>query len=326
MDRSLQSYSKVISELDSNHESYLAVLLQDVPDNIRTECLGQRSNKFRLEHQEFVAKSVSGYLAMMTALNENMAFVVESHRIGNEKAAGTVLEIRTRQAPPQGTIFLVNIYIKPTASYAEATMLLSQIVTKCRGRMSKVIIAGDVNASSPLWDPNHDKIEESARISQGYYQTKLQRGSTIAEFIRRHQLKAIQQATKQPKPTFKNGRNDKGSHIDVVIAGNKTERLWTEVWVIESLGKPRWPKTQRDLAKRSNEHTLSEGELAPRHKYILLNHKAPTNTRHNKPTLRQFVKPELIEADDFLAIRYRVKNLRKNWMRTADQGELIGKL
>jgi len=225
VDRSMQAYSEIISGLDNNHENYLAVLLQDAPENIRTEYLSQRSEKFHLEHQEFAAREGPGYLVMMTAVNETMACLLQSHRIGNEKAAGNVLEIRTRQAPPQGTIFLVNVYIRPTASYTEVTNLFTQLVNKCRGKMSRVIIAGDVNASSPLWDPNHDKIEESARVSHGYYQTKLQRGATIAEFVRRHQLKVVQQAIGHPKPTFRNGTNDKGSYIDVIIIGNKIERL-----------------------------------------------------------------------------------------------------
>jgi len=154
IDRSLAEHRQITKNLDLNYNDYIAITLQDTPSCIDTQRSRNISDKYEITHHEFPGNTTSTRL--LTAINRSMACIIQTYQLGNMAAAGILSEIRLRVGPPGGEIYLANVYIRPQAGYCDVMRLLSQLVDKSRGRTSKLLIIGDVNASSTLWDPDHD--------------------------------------------------------------------------------------------------------------------------------------------------------------------------
>jgi len=133
-------------------------------------------------------------------------------------AAGIITEIRLRQSPPGDSRSIANIYTRSQAGYHDTVRLSNQLAEGCRGT-SKMMIVGDVNASSTLCDPKHDlRIEEVLKAPK-YHQKKIQRGLTISELVRRNGMEVLQQKTGLLRPTYRADANSRGAYIDICIVG-----------------------------------------------------------------------------------------------------------
>jgi len=176
--------------------------------------------------------------------------------------------------------------------------------------MSKTILIGDFNASSPIWDAGYLNIRSRAAGHSGYYATKLQRGRQIGEFARRNHLKLVKQ-TSYEHSYIQNAANSGtkpeaplkllGSVIDFCLAGNKAGRIWKTTTTVKSLGEA--------------STTIHSG-----HRPIMVNcngTRPSSNTQGGnvageKVTICQVKR---ISSDHFLELEINSKKLVNNWSR-----------
>jgi len=89
---------------------------------------------------------------LTTIINTKKCAILEQQTIGSRQAAGLMVHVRlepTDRASSNENIILTNIYIRPRATYAELSKLFNDIVRGSGGEMSRILIAGDLNASAP---------------------------------------------------------------------------------------------------------------------------------------------------------------------------------
>jgi len=313
VDRSARESAEITSALDHNTENYLAIHLQDITSNIQAEFLPSRSEHFDIQYYKHQGKSKESSTGLISAVNRKLATDIQIEPIGNARAAGLLTKLKLRDKPNSNHIYLINIYIRPSASYTDTASLLGQIYSKSEGKMSRVLITGDVNASSPLWDPNHEKVSEQANAKHGYYQTKIQRGGTITEFIRRHNLVILSQTNRPSRPTFspKAGPSDAGAFIDIVMAGHKVERIWTSVTILDTIGSIAWPINPQ--CRKNDDSPLNRQISTSEHRYIIVNSNCRGSSKQAKVRNYTVIRPEMIKKEDFLHLVLSTRKTRQNW-------------
>jgi len=317
IDRSLVKYREIMKNLDANINNYLVVALQDTPACIETDRSRNWSDKYAITHYEYGRNSTQTRL--LTAVNQGMASIIQTHKIGNTAAAGILSEISLKEGPPAGNIYVANIYIRPQAGYCDTMTLFNQLMDKSKGKASKVLIIGDVNASSILWDPGHDLRSEAYQKGPKYHQTKIQRGLTISEYVRRHGMHVLKQAHGSLAPTYKSDIREKGSYINICIIGEKLYRIWTTIWAVPDIRTEVWPTTDRDLKK------LSRNGSPQGHLGLMVTNKQDGRRFPNKVRRVDFLKTELMVKEHFIPLNIDTRPIRENWRRDS-RVNLIKKL
>jgi len=328
VDRSPSESAELTLGLDNNADYYLALHLQDVTNTLQEEFLRNRSCHLTITYHQFLDRNNKSSTALITALNDRLATDTSIKPVGNERAAGLLSRLKLRDRPDGNHIFLADIYIRPTTTYVDVANLLCQIYTGCEGEMSRLLVTGDVNASSPLWDPTHGRVDEQAGAKHGYYQTKIQRGATIAEFIRRHNMTVLAQNNRTSQPTYvsKTGPNNAGAYIDIAIAGQKIERIWPSVTVFRTVGSISWPRIGNKDQNPNNINTLSKEINKSEHRYLLVNHKQTGLRARSRIKNHLIIKSELIRKEDFMALELRTKKIRQNWRKIESRDDKIEQL
>ena len=264
------------------------------------------SECFEISHYEY--GTGIGQTRLWLAISNKLASIIN-----------TLTEIRLRQGPPQDSIFIANIYIRPQAGYHDTISLLNQLAEKCRGKTSKMMIVGDVNASSTLWDPVHDLRAEEVLKGPKYHQTKIQRGLTISEFVRRNSMEVLKQKTGHLRPTYRADVNSSGAYIDICVVGEKIRRMWPTLWIITRIGEEVWPISEREISSSMST------ELGIGHQFLIItikpqNAKSPQQVRGIR-----CLKTSLMHEEDFIPLRIESRELRENWRRHS-RAEIIYRL
>lgn len=127
-------------------------------------------------------------------------------------------------------IHIVNIYIRPRASHQDITKLAEWIIqTKSTLNLNPahLIIAGDMNASSPLWDPQFSLNTPN----NTYERLKRSRGQQLTRLIQR--IKGHILNPKDGQSTFKHNNGNKLAYIDIITGGEKIVRKLQKSWTKE---------------------------------------------------------------------------------------------
>jgi len=317
IDRSLTEYRKIRGSLNYNHNSYLTVAIQDTPSCIEVHKSRHASEYYEISHYEY--GTGVGQTRLWLAINNKLACILNNHQVGNTSAAGIISEIKLRQGPPEDSIFIANIYIRPQAGYHDTVRLLNQLAEKCRGKLSKMMILGDVNASSTLWDPDHDQRNEEALKGPKYHQTKIQRGLTISEFVRRNGMEVLQQKTGLMRPTYRADANSRGAYIDICIVGEKIKRIWSTLWIAPCISKEVWPSNESEL----NENMFREPNTG--HQHLIITNKSHTTKNPQQIRGIRCLKTSLMLNEHFIPLRVQTRELRENWRRNS-RAEIISRL
>ena len=318
IDRSRDNYLGLMMNVGEAPNRYLAVLLQDAPKIALASQSTTLPNQFKRFEQIIVSKELETIL--LVDVNTDKCLVNKVHRLGNVEAAGLMIELTLLNSHHSSSenkqFYLTNIYIRPKASYNDTRQLLEEIQDKCKGRFSRLIMAGDLNATSAMWDPANLEIVDKARTTKAeYYKTKILRGNIIERFIIKHGLKCLQQAN-QPQPTYTNAERitqEKPTHswIDLVLVGTKANRVWHSLSVSGDT-------TDRTLAPKRGHRAITV--LCTQHRQ----HQNNGETKTTKVEMFRY-RPERIARDDLLELKLRVAKLRNNWQR-CDRKEQIERL
>jgi len=155
-DRSWDNYLGFMMKVGEAPNKYLAVLLQDAPKVVLTResttTTTTLPNKFKRFEQ--IARNKEAETILLVDVNTDKCLVNKVHRLGNVEAAGLMLELTLLNSHDSSSeskqFYLTNIYIRPKASYKDTRQLLEEIQDKCEGRFSRLIMAGDLNATSAM--------------------------------------------------------------------------------------------------------------------------------------------------------------------------------
>jgi len=202
VDESTRQQDRVIEIAAGEPHNYLALLLQDCPTSrpIPEHSLANfHTASYTLRLNNLDAN-------LVTAINKNKCLISKITNIGSFQAAGQIAKIFLAENGYEmnKVFFTVNIYIRPRASYRETNRLLKEIERLSEGKFSRVLIAGDFNATSASWDPENLRNADMADTYRAFYERKILRGRTIDYFNSRHGLAALPQNTNKPRPTFVN--------------------------------------------------------------------------------------------------------------------------
>jgi len=239
VDRNNHRLRHTIQQLIDNMDTYTAVLLQDCPGDLNLtseQLLNPASGNLRALQAVFPgARDNDPSTKLITITNNQHCIVKEERKIGNTKTAALIVEIEliNNDRPTRNqTFFLANVYIRPKADPQSTRVFLQNIAEYTRFRTSRLLLAGDVNASSALWDPlNQENCLRAVETKNQHYAFKTQRGSAIERFACRYQLTALLQTAK-PKPTSTES-DTRNSWIDIVLVGRKAHRVWHIIQVLE---------------------------------------------------------------------------------------------
>jgi len=249
-----------------------------------------------------------------TIINLDKCRVASKHRIGNRQAAGLMVHVvleRNERPSTNQLILLTNIYIRPRASYTELANLLSDIIARSAGKMSRLVIAGDLNASAPGWDPCHVEIDRKARERVDYHELKIIRGNTLSYFATKHGLSFLKQNSQEPKPTFvtKTGSEKLVAWIDAVLVGSKAARIWHSITVS-------WNHERAVTAMDDQGMNRSHGMLT-------VNNCKSQQDKGAAYTHRY--RANKISADHLVELTVRTRKTRNNW-QLAEREQQIARL
>jgi len=305
VDRSVVGYTELLKQLAQQPDYFLAALTQDGPcQDVSRKITTPPPEQYKTIEHYFKLGNQTIYINLTTIINGDKCSIDSSQNLGNSMAAGLLTRLLIHNTHrgdlPCREIYLVNMYIRPRAAYADTNQLLQDLLTKCNKKLSKVIIAWDLSASSALWDPSNLETVNRARTTKAkYYSTKVIRGNILERFIIKHNLKVLQPSPHlllldhtRVKATYVNRNQEKPikAWIDVIIVGSKASRIWQSVDI--------------------------RGGVADREHRIIAALCATNNLRHdsrlsNYRSVRY--KPDRICKDDFIEPKLKVAKTRNNW-------------
>jgi len=255
IDRSLTKLTTLLEHLNKHRESYAIALVQDAPSLRELDVICERiAPDYTCHSMEFIPtvarapvttkRAVIHGTTRLTALIHNVRTKITCiHKVGNAAAAGQMIELKlqpvqlmrdnnnkpTNEATQWTESVIVNVYIRPTATRNETAQLLSSIELNNR-KQSKTVFIGDVNASSPIWDPM--QLKTTGTTAEGYHLTKRTRGKAIEEFAKRHGLELTKQDKCIPTNTDPSGSE---AYIDICLTGEKASRIWKTCTVLHPM-------------------------------------------------------------------------------------------
>lgn len=241
VDRNGYKLKHSIQQLMDNPTEYAAALIQDCPRNLGPD-IEQLLNAASEDYQAISAifpDNVNSELStrLISITNNHHCFIKQQKQLGNAKTTVQVLEIElinnnNNRSTNNQTFFLGNIYIWPKTDPLSTKTLLQDVAKYINLKTSRLLLAGDFNASSALWDRlNQENVMRSVRTKNQHYAYKTQRVSAIERFACRHQMTTLLQTT-EPQPTFTE-TDCRSSWIDVALVGLKANRVWQAVQAME---------------------------------------------------------------------------------------------
>lgn len=205
-----------ISEANGNHNKI--ILIQDAP---KTRL--QMIKEIFKYHKVIVNSEDEGKTQdLITLIPNGQEIELMSRHTTNEESRAKCLGITISVCEKTATIF--NIYIRPRASHTELTQMLNNVeeIGRQTGTEKKMLLAGDFNASSPIWDKLSSTIGDKQENSDKHYtRIKEVRGRQISKFISRNDLICLNEHKKSP--TY-NGRC-----IDLAITSKQMINKWNTV-------------------------------------------------------------------------------------------------
>ena len=271
VDRSDQKLRHIIQQLVGNSDLYTAALLQGCPKDIdlnKEQSLNATCGHLRAVSPVFPDFGTNDLSTrLITIINSQHCAIKQQRKIGDAKTAALILEIELiNNKRPTGNqnFFLANVYIRPQAEPLNTKGFLQSIAEQSIAeytnfRTSRLLLAGDVNASSALWDPlNQENVMTALKTKNQHYAFKTQRGSVIERFAGKFQLTALLQ-TARPIPTFTES-DIRNSWIDIVLVGRKAHRVWHNIQVME----PQKDQYRQHLPIRIAAATSQQGKRAPK--------------------------------------------------------------
>ena len=320
LDRSRQKYLQLMNKISQqfNDQPHLAVLTQDAPKTILTQDTSSLPRQFSRYKLQLTKGNVETVL--VSDINTDFCVVSETHHLGNAVAAGLMIEISLLEPTHQSRdhkFYLTNVYIRPRAGYNETKQLLDEIRQKCDGKFSRLIIIGDLNSSSALWDPMNLRVVDRARQTRAvYYSTKIIRGNLIERFMNKHNLKNLLQTDhKTVRPTYVNTDQERPTEawIDLVLVGSKADRIWQAIKINEDDD----PSSTEQNTSNNRGHRAITTLCTERH------YKKTTGKTTARPLIRY--RPEKMIKEDLLELRLRTAKMRNNWAR-CNRDEQIDRL
>jgi len=286
---------------------YLAILLQDCPKNLSPEAEQQletiAATNWTIYSSSWLDKQdESTPIRLISIINIDLCIANRHTKAGNTKAASLILDIELANTDDQLTnqpnrqFYLANTYIKPKASPIDTKTLLQEIAKTVDYKTSRLVSAGDLNASSALWEPqNLDNNTKALKTKNKFYADKTQRGVIIERFAARHNLKVLPQ-TGRPTYTFiepgigENSGPIKGSLIDIALVSRKANRAWHAV------------KVGLAIKEKSRQHLTIE--------ILASNKKQQSGSKHRR-VFRY--RPQRILPYDLIELKIKTSKLRNNW-------------
>jgi len=302
IDRNYDKIKTILQNLLADTNKYAAILSEDCPEKLSPE-VDQLLNSATASLTVYSStltdrKDENSFTRLISIINNNLCTANQYFELGNDKAASAIIKVqiindgnpaRTRQ------FYLANIYIKPKASPTDTKTLLQTIAKTVEYKTSRLVITGDVNVSSALWDPqNLDNCTKALKTKNKFYSDRTQRGTIIERFALRHNLEILPQ-TKRPTNTFiepgigENSNNVKGSLIDIALVGRKANRAWYAV------------KVGSADEGRSRQHLAIE---------VLASNKQQYGPKHKK-VFRY--RPQRILPYELMELKIKTSELRNNW-------------
>ena len=197
VDKSTDQQTKVTEIMLNQPDNYLAILLQDCPSS--GPALSPNYINLRVARHTASLDKLTTNTTMI--INTDKCLIAKITNIGTYQAAGQIAKIYLTENgyETNKVLSIVNIYIRPRASYQETNRLLKEIERLSEGKFSRVLIAGDFNATSASWDPENLRNAHREDTYRAFYETKILKGRTIDYFNSRHGLAALPQNTKKPR-------------------------------------------------------------------------------------------------------------------------------
>lgn len=288
LDRKMSNMLEFKSIIDKYRP--LICLLQDVPGGCREIC--EVCNTIANSYLILIDEQ---YLAQYKRINN--LILVDKERINvigihkystHSKATSlgiSISRINTETRDTFGRMIIFSVYIKPRSTHQETKHCLEWIsnIAKANEGHSRTLIAGDFNATDPIWCPTSAIMENNEGSEAHYRQIKLTRGRSISVFMNKSKLTCLNR--KEAGPTFNNGRYS--SYIDLAMVGNITIRQWC-------------------TTKLENFREQSA------HKVMIIETKSKPSTNFSRRTYKK-IRLERLTSQHFLELHLRGDQLCRNW-------------
>jgi len=161
IDRDDNKFKINLQRLLKDTGKYAAILLQDCPKKLSLEAdqlLNSATNLSVYSSTLVNPNNQTLSTTLITIINKNLCTASQYYELGSAQAASTILDTlfisndnpaRIRQYYP------ANVYIRPKARSIDTKTLLQKITKTTGFKISRLLLAGDLNASSALWDPQN---------------------------------------------------------------------------------------------------------------------------------------------------------------------------
>lgn len=182
-------------------------------------------------------------------------------------------------------LIIFSVYIRPRASH-EATKSLFDLISERSSQHeghSRLIIAGDMNATEPTWCPIQHTLLNKENSATHYRQIKQMRGRIIIKAANMMKITCLNKINQGP--TFIHLRGS--AYIDLIFVGNKAIRTWNSM----SLEK------------------LSDNSA---HKIMILQARGPLKPKYKKRNYRKICS-DMINESQFDETHIKCDQLCNNW-------------
>jgi len=131
---------------------------------------------------------------------------------------------------------LYNVYVKPKSTHKETSLILDWIYKSAAPNWSKIVVAGDFNASSPQWDRPRFGFSLDGRHTKirAVLSLKYTRGRAITRFMKMAKLQCLNRF--ESGPTYSK-RAGESSHVDLILVGAKSFSIWNSFSIEKLEGK-----------------------------------------------------------------------------------------
>lgn len=280
---SLNTDRRLTSIIKLNH-----IINRYKPDIITLQDISQTNNRMRntinqLAYSNYRIQTGGHRNSLWTLTRMNM----DIHNFGTITSSDKTNAIFTDIHIQGHMLKIINIYIKPKATYTQVKQLLIEIEEEAKRLTSKTIIAGDLNSSSIGWDADNTLNKETSE--RHYANIKISRGKEIERFMNKNRLTCI---NANREHTYISNKGN-GSIIDLIIVGDK---LLTKVEQIQTI----------TLQEKGHKAILSEIRL--------------TEDCTRKETVRTTHNLKDIQQSDFIEVKLLHKTLSNNWQRSNREG------
>jgi len=236
---------------------------------------------------------------LITIINNDLCTAGRYYELGNVQPGGIIVDTQFISSDNPARIrqfYLANVYIRLKAKPLDTKTLMQAITKTIDYKTSRLLLVGDLNASSALWDPqNLDNTTKALKTKNKFYSDKTQSGAIIERFALRHNLRVLPQVGRpthtfiEPAGSGENSDHFRGSLINIALVSRKANRVWHAVKV----GRAEGDRSRRHLAIEVL--ASNERQTGPKHKMVFR------------------YRPERILHQDLIELKVKASKLRNNW-------------